>query len=78
MITFSYNLLTAVIACGTVQTLPSGVYPLNQTQRTEVRNKIPGESPKQMEIIYFTLDVDVTLSWADYFLLEDYFAQGFN
>lgn len=31
-----------------------------------------------MEIIHFTSDVDVTFSWADYFLLEERFAQGFN
>lgn len=33
--TFYCNLLSAVMACGTVQTLPWGVYPLNQTQIIE-------------------------------------------
>lgn len=72
------NLLSAVTACGTVQTWPWGVYPLNQTQIIEVRHKIPRESPNQMETIHFTSDEAATFSSADYFPLEELLAQAFN
>lgn len=72
------NLLSAVTACGTVQTWPWGVYPLNQTQIIEVRHKIPRESPNQMETIHFTWDVAATFSCTDYFPLEELLAQAFN